>query len=300
MDLPEVDDLQFFDLVARSSTLTEAARAWGVSTSAVSKRLARLEDRLGIRLINRSTRRLSLTGEGARYAAGVAEILGRVADLEESISTDQSKLRGRVAVHSTIGLGRAHIAPLLGTFSTRHRGIEVELDLSHLPLNISGTTFDLAVRVGRLKDSRLQFRRLHANRRVLCAAPDYFADRRRPASLADLADHHCIVIRENDSDYAIWRFGDGPEETAIRVHGSMTSNDGDIATRWCVEGHGLLMRSLWQVAPLFRDGTLEQVLPDIPTPPADIYAVYPAAGQPPRRVVAALDHLQAGLQDRLG
>lgn len=298
MDLPEVDDLQFFDRVARCATLTEAARTWGVSTSAVSKRLARLENRIGIRLINRSTRRLSLTGEGLHYAAGVAEILGRIADLEESVTTDQRALRGRVAVHSTIGLGRAHIAPLLGTLRTRHPGVEVELDLSHLPLNITGTSFDLAIRVGRLKDSRLQFRRLHENRRVLCAAPGYLAGRTRPTSPADLADHQCIVIRENDSDYAIWRFGDEADETAIRVHGSMISNDGDIATRWCLQGHGLLMRSLWQVAPMFRDGTLEQVLPEIPTPPADIYAVH-GAGRPPRRVLAVLDHLQAGLRDRI-
>ena len=164
---------------------------------------------------------------------------------------------GGSAVHSTIGLGRAHIAPLLGTFSTLHPGVDIELDLSHLPLNIAGTSFDIAIRVGQLRDSRLKARRLHPNRRVLCAAPSYFNDRTRPTSLADLADHHCIVIRENETDYAIWRFGKDDDETAVRVHGSMISNDGDIATRWCLEGHGLIMRSLWQVAPFMRDGALE-------------------------------------------
>ncbi len=299
MDLPELDDLQFFDQIARCATLTEAARVWGVSTSAVSKRLARLENRLGVRLVNRSTRRLNLTGEGARYAAGVAGILTQVSDLEESISTEQKALRGRVAVHSTIGLGRAHIAPLLGTFSTLHPEVDIELDLSHLPLNIAGTSFDIAIRVGQLRDSRLQAKRLYPNRRVLCAAPGYFADRPRPTSLADLNDHHCIVIRENETDYAIWRFGKDDDETAVRVHGSMISNDGDIATRWCLEGHGLIMRSLWQVAPFIRDGALELVLPDIPTPAADIYAVYPSVSHPPRRILAALDHLRIGLQGRL-
>ncbi len=299
MDLPELDDLQFFDQIARCGTLTEAARIWGVSTSAVSKRLARLENRLGVRLVNRSTRRLNLTGEGARYAAGVTGVLAQISDLEESISTEQKALRGRVAVHSTIGLGRAHIAPLLGTFSTLHPAVDIELDLSHLPLNIAGTSFDIAIRVGQLRDSRLQASRLYPNRRVMCAAPSYFTDRPRPTSLADLADHHCIVIRENETDYAIWRFGKSDDETAVRVHGSMISNDGDIATRWCLEGHGLIMRSLWQVAPFMRDGTLELVLPDVPTPAADIYALYPSVGYPLRRILAALDHLRTGLAERL-
>lgn len=299
MDLPELDDLQFFDQIARSATLTEAARTWGVSTSAVSKRLARLENRLGAQLVNRSTRRLTLTSEGARYATGVTGILAQISDLEESISTEQRTLRGRVAVHSTIGLGRAHIAPLLGTFSTLHPDVDIELDLSHLPLNIAGTSFDIAIRVGQLRDSRLRAHRLYPNRRVLCAAPRYFDGKSRPTSLADLTDHHCIVIRENESDYAIWRFGTDGDEMAVRVHGSMISNDGDIATRWCLEGHGLVMRSLWQVQQYLRQQALELVLPEIPTPAADIFAVYPSVSHPPRRILAALDHLRTGLQERL-
>ncbi|MFD9893459.1 LysR family transcriptional regulator [Amycolatopsis sp. NPDC059027] len=299
MDLPELDDLQFFDGVARSQTLTQAARRWGVSPSAVSKRLARLERRLGVQLVTRSTRRLDLTGEGERYAAGVARLLPMITDLEEEVGERRHEVRGRVAVHSTIGLGRAHIAPVLGGFQKLHPDIEIEVELSHLPLHIAGTPFDFAVRVGRQRDSALHARLLHPNRRVVCASPDYLRRRNPPSSIHDLPDHDCIVIRENDSDYAIWRFGTGAEEAAIKVPGSMISNDGEIATQWCVDGHGLVMRSLWHVAPLLRTGELVRVLPDMPTPDAHIYAVYPSARALPRRARLAIDHLANELPPRL-
>ncbi|MFE0021133.1 LysR family transcriptional regulator [Amycolatopsis sp. NPDC059021] len=299
MDLPELDDLQFFDGVARSQTLTQAARRWGVSPSAVSKRLARLERRLGVQLVTRSTRRLDLTGEGERYAAGAARLLPMITDLEEEVGERRHGVRGRVAVHSTIGLGRAHIAPLLGGFRKLHPDIEIDLELSPLPLHVAGTPYDFAVRVGRQRDSALHARLLHPNRRVVCASPDYLRRRDPPRSVHDLPDHDCIVIRENDSDYAIWRFGTGAEEAAIKVPGAMISNDGEIATRWCADGHGLVMRSLWHVAPLLRTGELVQVLPDVPTPDAHIYAVYASARALPRRARLAIDHLATELRPRL-
>ncbi len=299
MDLPDLDDLTFFHGLSQSPTLTAAARQWGVSTSAVSKRLSRLEDRLGARLVNRSTRRLHLTDEGERYAAGIDRLLPQLTDLEESISAHQGDLRGRIVVSSTIGLGRAHIAPLLADFSRRHAGVQLELNLTDLPLNIADTPFDVAIRVGRLRDSRLGARLLLHNRRVVCASPGYLAEHGPPGDLADLARHRCIVIKENENDYALWRFGTDQDPVTARVVGALACNDGDIATSWAIDGLGLIMRSTWQVDPLIRAGRLVRVLADVPIPDANVFAVFPAHVHETQRVRALLDHLRTGLTERL-
>lgn len=203
-------------------------------------------------------------------------------------------------MHSSIGLGRAHIAPLLGRFHTLNPDVEIELELSHLPLHVAGTPFDFAIRVGRQRDSSLRARLLHQNRRVVCASPTYLRRRDPPTSLDDLATHDCIVIRETDIDYAIWRFGADADETAVKVPGALISNDGDVATQWCIDGYGLLMRSLWRIEPMLRDGSLIQVLSDVPTPSASIYAVYASTQNLSRRAKAAIDYLGRELPRRIG
>jgi len=292
------DDVLFFGVVAKSASLTEAAREMGTSVSAVSKRLSRTEKRLGVSLMLRTTRRLTLTSEGERYAAGSAVIAAELTELEDSLS-EHGELVGRIRVHASVGLGRAHIAPLAAEFCNLHPRVQIELELSPLPLNIAGTTFDIGIRVGALQDSRLTAKRLCPNRRVVCAAPDYLQRHGVPVEPKDLHRHNCIVLRENEGDYALWRFGADNDETAIRVDGNLSSNDGDVITRWCVEGHGLIMRSIWHVGPLIRDGSLTQVFADIPTPSADIHALYLATAHVPRRIRALVDHLATGLRARV-
>ncbi|MVU77626.1 LysR family transcriptional regulator [Nocardia sp. ET3-3] len=294
------DDILFFDIVARSRSLTEAAREFGVSVSAVSKRLAQLEARLGVPLVQRTTRRFTLTPEGDRYAAGAARLAAELEALEDSIAEQHADLRGRLHVRSTIGLGRAHIADLVAEFAARHPLVQIDLELSSAPLNIAGTGFDLDIHVGALPDSRLTATRLCRNQRIVCATPEYIRRHGTPATPSDLEDHNCIVLRENESDYALWRFlaPDG-REIATRVAGDLVSNDGDVITRWCLESRGLIMRSRWQVAPLLADGSLIHILPDLATPAADIYAAYSASPALPRRTRALLDHLRRGLQARI-
>ena len=299
MDLTAIDDLEFFEQISRSQSLTEAARNWGKSVSAVSKRLARLESRLGVPLVRRSTRRLTLTEEGQSYAAGAAAILQQKTDLEEALSAQHGELKGRISVHSSLGIGRTHIAPLLGEFVRQHPLIQIDLQLSPLPLNISGTSFDIAIRVGGLSDSRLKAKLLARNRRIVCAAPSYIESAPPLRSIRDLELHNCIVLRENNPDYSLWRFGvDGHEYVDVR--GSMISDDGDVVTNWCVQGLGLIMRSTWHVNPLIQQGVLQPVLPEIETPSADVFALYPAVDRTPRRITSAIEHLQQGLAARLG
>lgn len=299
MDLTSIDDLDFFEQISRSQSLTEAARNWGKSVSAVSKRLSALEARLGVQLIRRSTRRLTLTEEGQLYAAGALAILQQKTDLEEALSTQHGELKGSITVHSSLGIGRKHIAPLLGEFARQHPLVRVDLELSALPLNISGTNFDIAIRVGGLSDSRLKAKLLARNRRIVCAAPSYLDNAAPLRTTRDLERHNCIVLRENNGDYSLWRFGERGQEY-VDVSGSMISDDGDVVTDWCMQGHGLIMRSTWHVNPLIHQGVLQQVLPNVPTPSADIYALYPSTDRTPRRIGAAIEHLRHGLAARIG
>lgn len=299
MDLTSIDDLDFFEQISRSQSLTEAARNWGKSVSAVSKRLAALESRLGVPLVRRSTRRLTLTEEGQRYATGALAILQQKTDLEEALSAQHGELKGRISVHSSLGIGRKHIAPLLGEFVRKHPLIQIDLELSPLPLNISGTSFDIAIRVGGLSDSRLKGKLLARNRRIVCAAPHYGDSAPPLRSIRDLERHNCIVLRENNADYALWRFGEKGQEY-VDVRGSMISDDGDVVTDWCIQGLGLIMRSTWHVDPLIQQGVLQQVLQDVPTPSADIYALYPTTTRTPRRITEVIEYLRLGLTARIG
>jgi DNA-binding transcriptional LysR family regulator len=291
------DDLQFFSVVARSASLTVAAREIGTTVSTVSKRLRRIEDRLGVRLVQRTTRRLTLTSEGERYARGATSIITELAALEDSLS-EQSTLVGRIRVVSSVGLGRHHVAPLTAEFCSAHPRVRIELQLSALPLNVTDT-FDVAVHVGGLHDSRMSAKRLCRNQRVICAAPAYLHRHGAPVTPVDLRDHNCIVLRQDDGDYALWRFGVDENESSIRVAGNIASTDGDVVTQWCVDGYGIIMRSLWHVAPLLASGALVRVLADVPTPSADIMAVFPVTEHMPRRVMEYIDHLAAGLDARI-
>ncbi|PRX46932.1 DNA-binding transcriptional LysR family regulator [Prauserella shujinwangii] len=294
-----VDDLRFFHVVASSETLTAAARELGSSLPVVSKRLKALERRLDARLVHRGTRRLVLTSEGELYASRVEAILDQVRELDDLITHRSGDLRGSVVVQATLGLGRAHVAPLLGEFTARHPQLSVQLRTSALPLRPHRREFDLAVHVGAPPDSSLRMRRLAENRRVPCAAPSYLERKGMPERVEDLAAHDCIVLRENEGDFDLWRFGDADHPRQVRVRGRLSSNDGDVVTGWALQGRGVIMRSEWQVRPHLDSGALVRVLPRVPTPPADIYALLSDDVHVPRRISALIDHLAERLPDRI-
>ncbi|HET6704481.1 LysR family transcriptional regulator [Amycolatopsis sp.] len=294
-----IDDLRFFHVVASSETLTAAARELQCSLPVVSKRLSALERRLGARLVHRGTRRLVLTSEGELFAARLAPILDQVRELEDLVGPRTGELRGTIEVQATLGLGRAHIAPLLGEFTARHPRLDIRLHTSALPLRPHRREFDLAVHVGIPPDSTLRMRRLAKNRRVPCAAPSYVDRCGMPERIEDLAGHDCIVLRENEGDFALWRFGDTRNPRQVQVRGRLSSNDGDIATGWALQGHGVIMRSEWQVRAHLESGALVRVLPDVPTPPADIYALRAGDAPVPRRISELIKHLAARLPGRI-
>ncbi|KHL10571.1 DNA-binding transcriptional LysR family regulator [Mumia flava] len=293
------DDLAFFRVVAANETLTAAARELGSSLPVVSKRLSALERRLDVRLVQRGARRLVLTSEGELYAARAAEILQRIRALEDDLTDRPGDLRGSIVVDTTLGLGRAHVAPLVASFAASHPRLRIQLRTSALPLRPHSREFDVAVHVGTPADSSLRMRRLARNRRVPCAAPSYLERRGTPERVDDLADHDCIVLREREGDFALWRFGTAANPHQVRVRGSLSSNDGDVVTAWALDGRGVVMRSEWHVRPYLESGALVRVLPGTATPAADIYALTTDGSHRTRRVEELVKHLAAHLPDRL-
>ncbi|MES2184681.1 MAG: LysR family transcriptional regulator [Pseudomonadota bacterium] len=283
-------DLELFMLVVRRGNLTGAAQELGMTGAAVSKRLSALERRLGARLVQRTTRRLSVTAEGERYLAQGSAIVSALEELEDGLRGTVAQASGLLRVNASLGFGRRCIAPALADFARAQPAVEVQLHLSDRPLNLVEHGFDVGIRVGELADDRTSARRLLANRRVLCASPTYLARRGTPERVTDLARHHAIVLRENDETYGTWHLHAGPRSEVAKVRGSMNTNDGEVAVQWALDGFGLLLRSEWDVEPYLREDRLRVVLPEWSVP-ADVHAVYPTRDQLSARTRAFVDFL---------
>lgn len=284
-------DMQFFVLVARYGSLAAAARAMDLTPPAATKRLAALESRLGVRLLNRTTRSVSLTSEGETYLQHATRILAQISEMEDLVSQGRATPRGLLRVNATLGFGRTTIAPLVSAFSSRYPEVEVQMEVTDRPIDLVETGFDLAIRFGALPDKRLNARRIMSNRRFLCASPAYLRRYGTPASLADLADHRCIIHRQNDDAYGIWRFLHHDHTEVVKVHGMLSSNDGDIVLGWALDGHGILIRSEWDLAKYLDSGRLKIVLPEFTLPDADLFVYYPSQRNQTIRARAFIDFL---------
>lgn len=289
-------DLGFFSALARAGSLSAAARELGISTPAVSKHLAQMEQRIGVALVNRTTRRMSLTPEGEIYLDHARRIVGEIDELEQALGLAKSTPKGLLRVNATLGFGRSHVAPLVSRFVKRHPEVEVQLQLSVNPPPLTDDAFDVCIRFGAPPDARVVARRLAPNRRLLCAAPAYLARHGTPKAPHDLARHACITIRQGDEAYGVWRLASRSRHAAsqtVKVRGGLSTNDGGIAVAWALDGHGILMRAEWDIERYLQSGRLVQVLPHCETPDADIHAVYPQVHQASRRVRVFVDFLSA-------
>lgn len=289
--MSDTTDLRFFTTLARHPSLAAAAQELGLSPPAVSRRLAALEARLVVRLLNRTTRRLSLTPEGERYLEEGERLLREIAQLEHSLGTGRSQPQGLLRVNATFGFGRRHLAPAVSDFVRAHPQVEVVLDLSDKPLDLTAHAMDIGIRFGPPPDARVLARPLAHNRRLLCAAPSYLAAHGHPVGPRALAQHDCIVIRENKGVYNQWQLSDGRQQVGVKVRGALSSNHGEVAVDWALAGHGIILRSEWDVADHLRSGHLQRVLPAWSDPEADIHALYPQRHHLSATVRAFLDFL---------
>ena len=286
-------DLGFFSTLASAGSLSAAARELGVTTPAVSKHLALMESRVGVSLVNRTTRRMGLTPEGELYLEHARRILGEINDMEELIGVAKAVPKGLLRVNATLGFGRCHVAPLISRFARKHPQVEVQLQLSVNPPPLTDDSFDVCIRFGAPPDARVIARHIAQNRRLLCASPAYLAKHGTPKVPNDLTRHNCIGIRQGEEAYGVWRLTSGRGKTAateaIKTRGNLTTNDGEIAVNWALDSHGILMRAEWDIERYLRNGRHVQVLPQYYTPDADIYAVYPQRHQLAARVRAFVD-----------
>jgi len=284
-------DLEFFVQLARLGSLSAAARALDLTPPAATRRLALMEQRLGVRLVNRTTRSTSLTDEGDTYLRHAIRILAATREMEDAVSRSREAPRGILRVNASLGFGRTTIAPLVSAFVQRYPQVEVQLDVTDRPIDIVEQGFDLAIRFGALPDTRLNARRIMSNRRFLCASPAYLQRHGNPTALSDLARHRTILHRQNDDAYGVWRFTRERETVSVKVPGGLSSNDGDIVLGWALDGHGISIRSEWDLAKYLESGRLKVVLPEFLLPPADLFVYYPSRRNQPARIRAFIDFL---------
>ena len=296
-----MDKLKAFESfvsVATRGSLTAAARAEGVAPAIMGRRLDALEEHLGVKLLVRTTRRISLTNEGSAFLEDCQRLLADVANAEASVSAGGIQASGHLRITAPAGFGRRHVAPLVPRFRGQHPDVTISLNLSDRVIDLTGEGFDCAVRVGDLPDSSLVSVRIADNRRLCVAAPQYLQRRGTPQHPGDLAAHDCLTLSSDASQTRGWAFRvpvvgqDARAVVHIRPGGPLDCSDGQVLYDWCLAGHGIAWRSSWEVESEIAAGQLVAVLEEFAAPPNGIYVVFPHAKHLPLRVRLWIDYLK--------
>ncbi|AXA53761.1 LysR family transcriptional regulator [Pseudomonas thivervalensis] len=290
-----IEDLRLAVTLARSESLSAAARTLNVSPPALSMRLRKLEVRLGLTLANRDARRLSLTADGERFSRESARLLEQLEALPESFKQQDEQLVGTLRLAAPFGYGRQRIAPLLARFAKLHPQLCLHLDLRETPWPDRHDS-DAVIHIGHLNDSQWVARLLTPNDRWLCASPVYLEHHGTPSSPEQLAEHRCICIRENDEDVTLWHLRKGQGRKTLRIEPAMLSNDGSVARRWAEQGLGLVLRSQWDVSDAIADNRLVRVLADWQFDSASINLLVPSRKLRSPRVQVLVAFLEEALK----
>ena len=284
--------LETFVAVATRGSLSAAAQAEGVAPAVIGRRIDALEERLGVKLLVRTTRRITLTFEGSAFLEDSQRILNDFQNAEASVSLGGVKASGHLRVTAPAGFGRAHVAPLLPSFMDAHPDVTMSLDLTDRLTDIVNEGIDLAIRIGALDDSSLVGLKLADNRRVVVASPGYLARRGTPAEPKDLAAHDCLTFGTYGNQARGWQFVIDGQLVSMRVQGAMACNDGAVLRDWAVAGRGLAWRSMWEVGEDLKAGRLVTVLDAFAAPDNAIHAVFPQRRHLPLRVRMLIDYLK--------
>ena len=285
-------DLRVFNAVVRASSFSRAAEDLGMSAAYVTKRIRLLEASLGTPLFHRTTRRVVVSEAGERVYHWAQRILDDVEHLVEEVGVTRREPRGLLRICSSFGFGRRVVAPALSAFVSRHPAVQVRFEVFDRLVDVAAEGYDLDVRVGDNIAPHVIARKLAANHRLLCAAPSYLAERGVPRKLDDLAAHDCLVIKERDHPFGVWRMRRGEREHTVKVRGPLSANNGEMVVQWAVDGHGIVLRSLWDVGAHLRAGRLVQVLPDW-RQEANVWAVYPTRLDRSAKVRVCVEFLEA-------
>lgn len=289
-------DLELLLAIRQHGALAATAESLDVVPSVVTKRLAAMEQRLQLKLFHRTTRRVSPTAEAEVLCARAAALLAQFQAVEAEVRERHAEPSGRIRLAATFGFGRRWLGPALADFQASHPRLEIELVLTERLPDLAAEGFDGAVWLWSVRGQRASEwagRRLARNQRVLVAAPGYVQTRGQPRQPEDLAEHECLVVRENHSQPDLWVLHRERDraETRVRVGGALSSNSGELVRDWCLAGRGIMLRSLWDVAPLLDAGELVRVLPAYAMTDADIHWLAPRQAQVPKRIRLLTDHL---------
>jgi LysR family transcriptional activator of dmlA len=268
------EDLRVFVAVVRKGGFAAAAEELGMSPAYVSKRIGVLEDLLGVRLFQRTTRRVVITADGEQVYARAQAILEQLDDLVDEVSERRRAPSGMLRICSSFGFGRKLVAPAIAQLAASHPGLQIRFEVFDRMVDIVAEGFDLDVRVGDEIAPQLIARRLRPNGRILCAAPAYLTRHGTPKNLQDLAGHQCLPIKERDHPFGVWRLRGKNGDETVKVSGALSTNHGEIALRWALDGAGIVLRSRWDAQPYLDSGQLVVVLPEY-TQEANVWAVYP-------------------------
>lgn len=280
----------FVDVVAKGS-LSAAARAEGIAPAMIGRRLDALEARLGVKLLQRTTRKLALTNEGAAFLEDCQRILSELEEAEAAVAERSSRASGHLMISAPAGFGRQHVAPLLPSFLAEHRDVQATLNLNDRVVDLIGEGVDVAIRIASLSDSNLVSVKLADNERVVVATPAYLRRHGEPKTLADLSRHNCLAISSEGSQRG-WTFREGGKNVTIKVSGNMGCNDGQVLHEWALAGKGLAWRSMWEVGSEIESGQLQTVLDEYAAPGNDIYAVFAQRRHLPLRIRTFVDFLR--------
>jgi DNA-binding transcriptional LysR family regulator len=291
--MDKLKQLESFVSVATRGSLTAAANAEGVAPAIMGRRLDGLEEHLGVKLLIRTTRRITLTHEGSAFLEDCQRILADVANAEASVSAGGVKAAGHLRITAPAGFGRRHVAPLVPKFRELHPDVTISLNLSDRVVDIAGEGHDCAVRVGDMPDSSLVSLRLADNRRLCVATPGYLQRHGTPQTPADLARFHCLTLSSDASQTRGWAFKmPAGEVVYLKPAGPLDCSDGQVLHDWCLAGYGIAWRSIWEVEAEIAAGQLSVVLEDFAAPPNGIYAVFPQRKHLPLRVRLWIDFLK--------
>jgi DNA-binding transcriptional LysR family regulator len=280
----------FVDVAAKGS-LSAAARAEGIAPAMIGRRLDALEERLGVKLLQRTTRRIALTNEGLAFLEDCQRILTELENAESAVSERSARASGHLLISAPAGFGRQHVAPLLPSFLSEHRDVSVTLNLNDRVVDLIGEGIDVAIRIADLSDSNLIGVKLADNKRVVVASPAYIKRHGAPRSLDDLAKHNCLAISSEGSQRG-WTFRQNGRNVTLKAAGNMVCNDGAVLHDWALAGKGLAWRSMWEVGTAIESGELVTVLDGFAAPGNDIYAVFAQRRHLPLRIRAFVDFLR--------
>lgn len=285
-----LENIKTFARVVELGSLSAAGRHLRVSAAVVSHRVQQLEAHLGARLLNRTTRQVQATEQGAAFYEASLDVLRAVEAAESSVAAQGGMPRGSLRVTAPLGFGRRILAPLAPDFRAAHPQVELRLRLSDHLLDLLREAADVAIRMAALPDSDLVLRKIATCRRTLCAAPAYLDAAGRPTAPEDLLDHRCLLLRFPGSSQFRWTLaGRGGEPVRLAVAGPLDADDGDVLTAWALAGQGVALKPVWEVAEHLRSGALEPVLPDFPPEPVTLAVLYPHRTLVPAKVRAFAD-----------